>query len=70
MTRDERMRRLLDCVNFYAYNPNSYDKGRMAKRVLHEIAEDENIEGLKRHVGKRQPLGNENNHAPDDNRRI
>lgn len=70
MTRDERMRKLLDCVNFYAYNHNAYDKGRMAKRVLHEVAQDEHIEGLKKHVEERRPIGNENNHAPEDSRRI
>ncbi len=40
MTRDERMAKLLDCVNAYAYG-GLYDKGKHARTVIAEIAEDE-----------------------------
>jgi hypothetical protein len=43
MTRDERMGKLLDCVNYYA---ESSDGGRRARNVLAEIAKDEVYQGL------------------------
>ena len=46
MTKDERMAKLLDCVNAYAYG-GLYDKGAMAQMVMAEIAEDEQNSGLR-----------------------
>ena len=53
MTRDERMAKLLDCVDFYAHS-KTWDHGRKAKAILALIAEDERVDGMNKERKKEQ----------------
>ena len=57
MTRDERMAKLLDCVNFYA-TMKFWDAGLNAQAVMEEIVEDERNAGLREELASRdRPSG-------------
>lgn len=48
MNRDQRMAKIISCLDFYANFPKAYDGGALARKTLAEVAEAEATEPLKK----------------------